>query len=152
MRAVFFAVLLLLAAPRLVYAMELLTTHIHTAHERTVTLRLETALDEMTREQGLMHRKTLGEGDGMAFFFPKTAPYKFWMKDTLLPLDILFVDEAGRIVYIATAHPLSLEYVGSNIPVETVIEIAGGRAAHEGIAVGDKVTYEINTSPRSMAH
>jgi uncharacterized membrane protein (UPF0127 family) len=74
-----------------------------------------------------------------------------WMKNTPLPLDIIFVDEAGRIVYIANAKPLSEEMLGPLTPVETVIEIAGGRAAALGITVGDTVHYGIKGRPSAMA-
>jgi uncharacterized membrane protein (UPF0127 family) len=126
--------------------------HITTATGKAITLTLEPALTEKTREIGLMNRKNLAPHDGMVFFFPRVATQKFWMKNTVIPLDILFVDEAGRIVYIAKATPLSEEQVGPDSPIETVIEIAGGRAAKHGIAVGDKVTYAITGKPRAMAH
>lgn len=112
---------------------------------------LEMALTNQTRARGLMHRTTLAPYDGMAFFFPNAAPYKFWMKNTLIPLDMLFVDEAGTVVYIATAKPLSLEMVGPEVAVDTVIELVGGRAAREGLKLGDKVRYAAKTHPRMLA-
>ncbi len=142
----------LMVTPALATAAELLPTHIHTHTGKTITLMLETARDEASRERGLMFRKTLKPADGMAFFFPHSEPYQFWMKNTLIPLDMLFVDEAGRIVYITTAKPLSLSQVGPKSPVNTVIEIAGGRAAHEGISVGDKVQYGKPTHTADTAH
>ena len=126
--------------------------HIMTTKGKSITLTLEPALTKKTREIGLMNRKNLAPHDGMVFFFSRVAKQKFWMKNTLIPLDILFVDEAGRIVYIAKAQALSEEQVGPESPIETVIEIAGGRAAKSGIAVGDKVTYAITGKPRAMAH
>jgi uncharacterized protein len=142
MRALFLSLLFLLLHATTACASVLLPTAITRADGSQVTLRLETARDDESREQGLMYRKTLAPADGMAFFFPKPAPYKFWMKNTLIPLDMLFVDEACRIVYIHTAKPLSLTPVGPETPVTTVIEIAGGRAKREGIHVGDRVRYE----------
>lgn len=112
---------------------------------------LEMAVTPKTRELGLMHRTTLAPHDGMVFLFPKSALYKFWMKNTLIPLDMLFVDEAGTVIYIATATPLSLEMVGPDIAVDTVIELAGGRSAREGITVGDKVRYATKIHPRTLA-
>ncbi len=169
------AALFLLGAPLLTSASETtrtncLKTHIlkpnlknHesiTNEASKITLRLEIAATPEAREKGLMQRKTLTPCDGMAFFFPSTsprdeaprfAPQKFWMKNTLIPLDILFVDEAGKIISIITATPLSLEPVGPDAPVATVIEIAGGRAAKEGIVVGDRVQYELAIWPWSLA-
>lgn len=121
-------------------------------HEKTIDIALELAATEPERELGLMNRKALKPYDGMAFFFPNTAPRKFWMKNTLIPLDMLFVDEAGSIVYIVTGKPLSEEPVGPRGPVATVIELDGGRAAKSGIAVGDKVIYDIDSRPSAMAH
>lgn len=124
---------------------------IQTTIGKAAPLTLEMAFTPEARELGLMHRTSLAPHDGMAFFFPKAAPYKFWMKNTLIPLDMLFVDEAGTVVYIATATPLSLEMVGPDNAVDTVIELAGGRAAREGITVGDKVRYATKTHPRTLA-
>jgi len=126
--------------------------HIARAHGKSLPLKLELALDDASRERGLMNRSTLAPNDGMAFFFPTPAAYKFWMKDTLIPLDMLFVDEAGRIVYITTAMPLSLIPVGPDVPVRSVIDIAGGRAAREAIKVGDIVSYETDIPAGSLAH
>jgi uncharacterized protein len=139
------------ALPAHAYVTNLLPSAITTSAGKAITLKLEMALTPETRERGLMQRKTLKPADGMVFFFPKPAPYQFWMKDTVIPLDMLFVDEAGTVVYIATAKPLSLKPVGPTTPVDTVIELAGGRAAHEGITVGDKVSYAVKKHPRSFA-
>lgn len=151
MRALILACMLWFATATAADTTNLVPARIIRADGTQIALKLETALDAKTRDQGLMHRKTLAPADGMAFFFPQKAPYKFWMKNTLIPLDMLFVDEAGRIVYIVTAKPLSLTPVGPEIPVISVIEIAGGRAAREGINVGDRVRYETKTHPGSMA-
>jgi len=130
-----------------------------TKKPNTKLLRLEIAATPETREYGLMNRKNLVPCDGMAFFFPAIsqeplafANQKFWMKNTLIPLDILFLDANHTIIYIAHAKPLSLEPVGPNAPVATAIEIAGGRAKKDGINVGDKVTYELQTTPWQLAH
>ena len=143
-------VFLMLAQPALA-AEPLITAHIP-AERDTINLKLELAATEQERELGLMNRKNLDPNDGMVFFFPTTTPRKFWMKNTLIPLDILFVDEAGSVVYIVTGKPLSEEPVGPKVPVATVIELAGGRAARDGITIGDKVTYDINSRPSAMAH
>jgi uncharacterized protein len=142
--------LLMLAQPVLA-AERIVQTHIHT-HGNQIDLSLELAVTQAERSHGLMDRKTLAPHDGMAFFFPTIAPQKFWMKNTLIPLDILFVDEAGSIVYIVIAKPLSEIPVGPDSPVATVIELAGGRTAKSGITVGDKVTYDIDSRPGAMAH
>lgn len=151
MRAWLAAMLIAVALPAHAYVTNLLPTTITTSAGKSIPLKLEMALTAESRERGLMQRKTLKPADGMAFFFPTAAPYHFWMKDTWIALDMLFVDEAGTIVYITTAKPLSLKPVGPQTPVDTVIEIDGGRALREGIHVGDKVSYAIKKHPRSLA-
>ncbi len=118
---------------------------ITTATEARV-LKLEVAVSAEERAQGLMHRTTIGPCDGMAFFFPTLKPQSFWMKNTHLPLDLLFIDASGRIVRIAQGVPMSLEPIRSGIATKSVIEIDAGRAAREGIAVGDTVQYEPHPS------
>lgn len=151
MRRLLTAIVITFALPTMAYATNLLPTTITTHSGNTITLKLEMAITPETRERGLMQRKTLKPADGMVFFFPQSAPHKFWMKNTLIPLDMLFVDEAGRIVYIATAKPLSLVPVGPTTAIDTVIEIEAGRAARNGIHIGDKVSYATKKHPRSLA-
>lgn len=127
-----------------------ITAHIFTTQKK-LDLQVEVAANEHAREIGLMNRKELTPYDGMAFFFPRPLPQKFWMKNTLIPLDILFVDEAGSIIYIVTGTPLSLEPIGPDGTIATVIELAGGRAAKEGIKPGDKVTYDIKGTTFDLA-
>lgn len=143
-----------------------LKTHILPANtvkkssSRDITLELEVASTPKAREQGLMDRKRITPCDGMAFFFPATldnnlgpqfTPQKFWMKDTLLPLDIIFIDPNNIIVSIVAGKPLSEEPLGPDTPIATVIEIDAGRAKREGIAVGDRVYYEIQVPPYRLA-
>ena len=123
------------------FAASPIPAHIATA-KGDVALTLETATTPETRNYGLMNRKTLKPNDGMVFLFPRESRLSFWMKDTLIPLDMLFIDKSGTIAHInPQATPLSTTPIDSSTPILTVIEIDGGRAAREGIAVGDKVTY-----------
>lgn len=114
--------------------------------------RLELATTPKAREHGLMERDSIGACDGMAFFFPVVAVQKFWMKNTRIPLDMLFIDANGKIVSIVTAKPHSLTPQGPDIPVSTVIEIDGGRAERDGVSVGDRVTYAHKKPSHSAAH
>ena len=108
------------------------------------SLKLELATTNKTREHGLMNREKLAPVDGMLFRFSTPNDYAFWMKNTLIPLDMLFVDATHRIVFIAAnTTPQSLEPIRAGKPVTTIIEIDGGRAAREAITVGEKVEYEI---------
>jgi uncharacterized protein len=158
------ALSLLIAAPALARPLACVNTTIERArgaspHATLKTLRLEIVATPEAREYGLMHRESLAECDGMAFLFPPTStqpltftPQKFWMKNTLIPLDILFLDSGGTIIHIAHGTPLSLTPVGPDAPVATAIEIAGGRAKKEGITVGDKVRYALENPPWHYAH
>ena len=95
----------------------------------------------MDLEIGLMYRKTMPEDNGMLFLLsaePKETA--FWMKNTLIPLDMLFIARDCTIVNIhAGAEPLSLTPIPSGQPVTAVIELNGGRAQALGIKAGDKV-------------
>ena len=102
--------------------------------------RVEEALTQAQRERGLMGRKVLPPDHGMLFVFPATAPVSFWMKDTLIPLDMLFVRADGTIAgIVANAKPLSREIIPSPGPVRFVVELNGGRAAQIGAEAGDRV-------------
>jgi uncharacterized membrane protein (UPF0127 family) len=93
-----------------------------------------------TRSRGLMFVRELPPDRGMLFLFE--APYfaSFWMKDTYIPLDLLFVSPDGRIAnVIENATPLSLAPLESVAPVTAVLELAGGTAARLGIAAGDRL-------------
>lgn len=105
---------------------------------------VEVATTPEQMEQGLMFRKSLAPDAGMIFDFKTPQPAMMWMKNTLIPLDMLFVDAQGRIVNIhERAVPGSLETIGSAAPVRAVIELNGGTAARLGIKPGDRVVYPI---------
>lgn len=108
--------------------------------------RLEIAATEEARQRGLMHRNTLSPNDGMIFLFPAPALQSFWMKNTPLPLDILFIDTRGRIVTIAKGEPFSTTPIHSGVVVNSVIELDAGRAARDGIAIADEVNYALPPS------
>lgn len=93
-----------------------------------------------TMAQGLMHRQTLAADHGMLFVFSEESPVSFWMKNTLIPLDMLFIKQDGRIASIhAMAKPLDESAIPSQGPVSAVLEIAGGEAEKRGIKAGDMV-------------
>jgi hypothetical protein len=101
---------------------------------------VEMAVNWPQQEQGLMFRKTLAPNEGMLFDFGKEQETSFWMKNTLIPLDMLFIKANGTIARVAAnAKPLSEVSIPSYEPVRAVLEIAGGRAAQLGIKPGDKV-------------
>jgi uncharacterized protein len=89
-----------------------------------------------------MNRSELAPDRGMIFPFDPPRDASFWMKNTLIPLDMVFVRADGSIANIAAdTVPLSLEPMTSDGPVKAVLEIAGGRAAELGIKPGDKVAW-----------
>lgn len=100
---------------------------------------VEVAATPAARERGLMFRRRLAADRGMLFAFGPPQLVSFWMKNTLIPLDMLFVDD-GRIVSIArSATPLSETPIPSGASVTDVIELRGGRAAEISAAPGDRV-------------
>lgn len=106
--------------------------------------RMEIAADDASRTQGLMHRRHLAHDAGMLFDFKTPVMTAFWMKDTPLPLDILFVRPDGTISTVAAnAVPFSTAEIMSAEPVRAVIELNGGVAAKLGIAPGDRVRAAI---------
>ena len=105
---------------------------------------VEVADTPKTREYGLMFRKSLAPDRGMLFNFKIPHPVAFWMKDTLIPLDMIFIGPDGRIVSIARkAEPLSQVPIPSGGTVLGVLEVIGGRADQIGAAPGDKVRNAI---------
>jgi len=105
-----------------------------------VHFRVQVAADEPSREKGLMFRKSMRDNEGMIFDFPDVQMRSFWMRNTLIPLDMLFVGADGRVVSIARqARPLDESAVGSQFPARAVIEINGGLAERLGIQPGDQV-------------
>jgi uncharacterized membrane protein (UPF0127 family) len=103
---------------------------------------VEIAATYVDREVGLMYRTEMAPNHGMLFEMDKNEVTNFWMKNTLIPLDMLFVAPDGTIKTIhANAIPKDLTALSSEIPVTGVIELNGGRAAALGIAVGDKVVH-----------
>jgi uncharacterized membrane protein (UPF0127 family) len=103
---------------------------------------VEVAESGAQQAQGLMFRTQLAPDKGMIFPFAEDRVASFWMKNTVIPLDIIFIRRDGTIESIA-AHttPYSLDPVLSNEPIATVLEIAAGRAAELGIEPGDTVTW-----------
>jgi uncharacterized membrane protein (UPF0127 family) len=116
------------------------TVSIQTA-KGAVSFRCEVADTPERQETGLMFRREMAKDAGMIFIFPVPKRAGFWMHNTLIPLDLLFVDVTGRIESIAAnARPLDDTVLPSRGLVKAVIEINGGEAAARGIAVGDRVT------------
>ncbi len=111
-------------------------------HSGKVSYAVELAITEPQQELGLMHRKAVPDQHGMFFDFGTPHPITMWMKDTLIPLDMLFIDNRGIITKIvANAPPESTDLISSDEDVRAVLELAGGEAKRQHIAKGDKVLY-----------
>ncbi|MXO69678.1 DUF192 domain-containing protein [Altererythrobacter marinus] len=111
---------------------------------------VEVARTPRDQAQGLMFRTQLGENEGM--LFPRDPPdiASFWMKNTPLPLDIIFIGPDGRIINIAAETvPYSLDPVVAAGPTAAVLELRGGRAAELGIGPGDRVEWPVHGAARA---
>jgi uncharacterized protein len=110
----------------------------------SVTAQVEIADTEATREYGLMNRTSMPPDHGMLFIFDYQSNVSFWMKDTLIPLDMVFLDSNGRIgdIY-KNATPLSETIYTAKIPSKYVVELNGGYCDVHGIKIGDNASIHI---------
>ncbi len=105
---------------------------------------VEMAKTDEERQKGLMFRKELPEGRGMLFDFKPDQPVSMWMRNTYIPLDMLFINGDGTIRRIAeNTVPLSEKTISSGGPVRGVLEVIGGTAKKLGIKAGDKVAHPL---------
>ena len=108
------------------------------------TFAVELVVNDAERSKGLMNRKELPEGRGMLFDFQREQEISMWMKNTYIPLDMLFIRNDGQILRIAeNTEPLSERIISSGGPVRGVLEVIGGTARKLGIAAGDRVAHPI---------
>jgi len=92
-------------------------------------------------ERGLMYRQRVSAGTGMLFDMGHYAPHRFWMKDTLVPLDMVFIGLRGQVVGIVeNAVPLDEQLYGMRTPSRYVLEVPGGWCARNGVVAGQRVT------------
>ena len=106
--------------------------------------KVELMSTDAEREHGLMFRKSLARDHGMLFDFHQQQPVVFWMKDTLIPLDMIFVAQNGRVVSIKhDAKPMDETLINSGAPTLGVIEVNAGVADAIGLKVGDEVKHPI---------
>jgi uncharacterized membrane protein (UPF0127 family) len=102
---------------------------------------VEVAATPEEQETGLMFRKSLAPDRGMIFPYDPPQDVSFWMKNTLIPLDIVFIRADGTIARIDNAQPMDITPLPAGEPVAVVLEIAGGRAKQLGIKEGDRVSW-----------
>ena len=104
---------------------------------------VELAISDAERQKGLMFREHLDDNTGMLFLFEKQHALSFWMKNTRIPLDMIYIDEAGTIAGIVeNAEPLTLVSRKINNPSRYVLELNGGASRKLGIVEGQRVHFE----------
>lgn len=152
-----------LAAFALLFAGALLAQPVHAAQTQPLEIvtksgvhvfTVEMASTEEEKMKGLMYRKSLPEGQGMLFDFTPEQDVQMWMKNTYIPLDMIFIRADGSILSIAeNTTPLSEKIISSNGLAKGVLEVIGGTARKYGIAPGDKVAHPLfGTRTPEMAH
>lgn len=110
--------------------------------------RVEIAETPAQQARGLMFRTEVATDAGMLFDYGSPRPVTMWMKNTLVPLDMLFIDADGAVVRIERwTTPLSLDSISSGAPVVAVLELRGGAADRLGLAAGDRVSHPIFDRP-----
>jgi len=110
---------------------------------RSASVAVEVMRTEAERERGLMFRQKLGADEGMLFVFPESGDHAFWMKNTLIPLDMIFIAESGTVVgVVADAEPMSTTPRSVGAPNRYVLEVNGGWSAGHGVARGERVRFE----------
>ncbi|MCG3200581.1 MAG: hypothetical protein NFCOHLIN_00437 [Gammaproteobacteria bacterium] len=113
---------------------------------------VEVADTEVRRQRGLMFREEVPADGGMIFIYDPPQVAAMWMKNTLIPLDMVFVDTEGEIVQVTSrTTPHSLEPISAGVPVSAVIELNGGSCDRLGIRAGDRVHYDLAATSTSSA-
>jgi uncharacterized membrane protein (UPF0127 family) len=111
---------------------------------RTVSVvNAEIARSQEERNQGLMHRKKVPEGEGMLFIFERDEVLSFWMKNTLVPLSIAFIASDGRIIEIKDMRPGDLNSVNSSRSLRYALEVPQGWFSRAGVRPGDVIRYTL---------
>ncbi len=109
-----------------------------------VSFKVERALTPAQQQKGLMFRESLGEKEGMIFLFAKNRIAQMWMKNTFIPLDMIFFDDNGHVVLIhRNAQPLDLKLISSVVPVAGVLEINAGASKKFGINTRSKLDLKM---------
>ena len=110
---------------------------------------IEIATTHKQRSLGLMHRKTLDQNKGMIFIYPKEQIVKMWMKNTYIPLDMIFIKDNGIIEsIIKMTKPRDLTPIGPNLPIKAVLELNGGITTYLNIKKGDIVIHKYITNSK----
>jgi len=106
-----------------------------------VSFRVEIADNDVTRDAGLMFREAMPDDRGMLFVYQAQQPLRFWMKNTPMALDLIFISQDGRIVSIRRGEPESETVISSGEPARYVLELKAGTAARDHICPTDLVLH-----------
>ena len=124
------------------------TLEIVTQDNRTYAFEVDLAVTPAQRAHGLMFRQDMAEDEGMLFLFGREAPRSFWMKNTYLALDIIFLDQHGTIARIAPdTTPFDETAIPSIVPAAAVLEVLAGTAQRLGLGPGDRVLHRALAAP-----
>lgn len=105
------------------------------------SFRIEIADDPLKRQRGLMFREEMDDSHGMLFVFEETSEVGFWMKNTPLPLDLVFIGEDGRVRAVLPGEPFSEAVISPGVPVRFVLEVKAGIAEKSGVGEGDRIRH-----------
>jgi len=106
----------------------------------------ELAIDDRTRARGLMFRESMPQDAGMLFVFPYVDRHSFWMKNTLIPLDLIWLNERKEIVYVTTAQPCGKDPCDSYVPMQKakyVLEVNGGYVKRNNVQLGTRLEFTL---------
>lgn len=104
---------------------------------------IEVAAAPTELERGLMYRPSMDDDHGMLFVFAETRPVAFWMKNTPMPLDLVFIGEDGRVRAVRRGEPWSIANIEPGVPVRFVLELKAGMAEKAGIAAGVRLRHPL---------
>lgn len=107
--------------------------------ERSFTI--EVADEPTERAAGLMFRQTMDDDRGMLFVFPRAQPVSFWMKNTPMPLDLVFIGEDGKVIAVLPGEPFSTASITPDAPTRFVLELKAGTAQKAGIVDGVRLRH-----------
>lgn len=113
--------------------------HMETKKGKKIPFRVEVAKTRHQLAYGLMFKKHMENDEGMIFFYKNVHKAVFWMKNTYIPLDMIFIKDDGRVVQIEHGVPLSLDHIHANTDVRYVLELNAGQAKAQGIEIGSKL-------------
>lgn len=137
------AIVVLLGVMIVLIARQNPTNNLGKVSVNDTTFQVEIVADDANRQAGLMFRKSLPERHGMLFIFDRPDIYPFWMRNTPLSLDIIYIDQDRRVVNVCTMPPETDRHCSPTRPALYVLELEAGSAKRYGIAPGMTVDFDL---------